>query len=372
MKSADLIDNERDLGALVRALAGSPLIAVDTEFVRERTYYPQPCLMQLAWGDEIACVDLMTLGGVRDLAEVLFDHAVTKVFHAARQDLELLFAMCGRVPAPIYDTQIAGGVLGYPDQSGYGYLVEEILGISLEKGHARTDWTRRPLSDDQLNYAVDDVRYLLPMRVELERRLADLGRQAWAAELYGELTNSALYAPDPAGAWRRVKSWRQLEGPALARLQALAAWREEQAVARDRPRKWILADDALIELARRNPVDEKAVALAGVPPAVAKRQGRAIAERLSALPPDAEPRDVPADSRLPRADAKLASRLGRLVDETAQRASVAPAILATRAELRALVAGDRNLRVLRGWRRDLIGDRLLDLVAETGESAAGQ
>jgi len=372
MRAADLVDNEHDLGTLVEALAGATLVAVDTEFVRERTYHPQPCLLQLAWNDEIACVDLMTLGGVGALADMLFGEEVTKVFHAARQDLELFFAMCGRVPAPIYDTQVAGGVLGYPDQSGYGSLVEDVLGVRLEKGHARTDWTRRPLSAEQLRYARDDVRYLLPLRAELEQRLVALERQEWAEELYRELTDPSLYAPDPAAAWRRVKSWRQLEGPALARLQALAAWREEQALTRDRPRKWILGDEALIELARRNPLDEKAVALAGVPPAVVRRQGRAIADRLAALPADAEPRDVPADNRLPKAEARLASRLGRLVDETAERARVAPAILATRAELKSLVAGERDLRVLRGWRRELIGDRLLEFVEGAGDSGAGQ
>lgn len=371
MHPAKLVDNERDLRALAAALAASELIAVDTEFVRERTYYPKPCLMQLAWDDEIACVDLMAIGGVGALAEMFFDRRVTKVFHAARQDLELIFAMCGQVPAPLYDTQIAGGLLGFPDQSGYGPMVEEILGISLDKGHARTDWTRRPLSNEQLSYALDDVRYLLPMRAELENRLADLGRREWVAELCGDLADPALYTPDPAAAWQRVKGWRQLGGPALARLQALAAWREEQAVSRDRPRKWILADDILIEIARRNARDAKALALTGAPRAVVRRQGRAIAERLAAVSPDAQPRDVPPDTRLPRQDARLAARLGRLLDETAERVSVAPPILATRAELKALVAGDRDLRVLRGWRRELVGDRLLELVGES-ESGARQ
>jgi len=364
MQSARLVENETDLRALAADLSGVELIALDTEFVRERTYYPRPCLMQLAWDNEIACVDILVLGGIGPLADVLFDDRVNKVLHAARQDLELIFAMCGQVPAPIYDTQIAGAILGFPDQSGYGPMVEEILGTRLDKGHARTDWTRRPLSDDQLSYAVDDVRYLLPLQGELERRLAALDRQEWAAELCRDLTDPVLYAPDPATAWRRVKSWRQLGGPALARLQALAAWREEQAVSRDRPRKWILADETLIEIARRNPADEKALALTGAPRAVVRRQGRAIVERLAGVPSDARPRDVPPDTRLPRQEARLAARLGRLVDETAERASVAPAILATRAELKALVAGDRDLRILRGWRRELIGDRLLEIVGE--------
>jgi len=179
MQPAKLVENETELRALAADLSSVELIALDTEFVRERTYYPRPCLMQLAWDNEVACVDILVAGGIGPLAEVLFDDRVTKVLHAARQDLELIFAMCGQVPAPIYDTQIAGAILGFPDQSGYGPMVEETLGTRLDKGHARTDWTRRPLSDDQLSYAVDDVRYLLPMQAELERRLAALDRQEW-------------------------------------------------------------------------------------------------------------------------------------------------------------------------------------------------
>lgn len=371
MAANELIDSESELRALVAGLRGIDMLAVDTEFVRERTYWPQPCLLQLAWEDRIVCVDLLRPDAIGALKDVLFDHRVLKVFHAARQDLELFFSICGRVPGPVYDTQIAGALLGFPDQCGYGSLVEQVLDVTLDKGHARTDWSRRPLRDEQLKYAVEDVLYLLPMRRELENRLAALGRENWSREMFLELTDPTLYRPDPASAWRRVKNWRQLAGPELARLQALAAWREEQAIDRDRPRKWILSDDGLIDLARLNPVDERALSRISIPPAVARRQGAAIVSCLAAVAGNARPYDVPADERLTRSQAKRVSSLGRLVDETAHRERIAAPALATRAELRALVAGQRDLRVLRGWRRDMVGERLLALVDAPTDQPSG-
>jgi ribonuclease D len=257
------------------------------------------------------------------------------VFHAARQDLELFYSISGRVPAPVYDTQVAGGLVGFPDQAGYSRLVEETLGVSLDKQHARTDWSRRPLSPEQIRYAVDDVRYLLPMREAFEALLAESGRESWTGEFFDALVDPGLYAPHPEDSWRRVKNWRQLEGAALARLQAVAAWREEEAVERDRPRRWILADEALIELARRNPVTADAVASLSLPPAVIRRHAGSIARRLADIPADARPDNV---------------------------ARIAPSMIATRSEIRSLVSGRRDLPLLRGWRRDLVGKEILAML----------
>lgn len=372
MTTPEIIQSESELASLASRLRDVELLAVDTEFVRESTYYPRPCLLQLAWHDRLALVDLLKLGTAAPLKEILFQQGTLKIFHAARQDLELFFSMSGHVPAPVYDTQIAGALLGYPDQSGYGSLVQEILGISLQKGHARTDWSRRPLSEDQLRYAAEDVHYLLPMYRKLETRLGELGRQSWCREMSAELTEPSLYRPDPDSAWSRVRNWRQLGGVALARLQALAAWREEQAVARDRPRKWILADAGLIELARENPRSESELARLSIPPAVRRRQGASILRRLEAVPADAEPHGVSPETRLTRNETRLVSSLGQVVDETARRKSIAAPALATRAELRALVAGQRELRILRGWRRELVGARLLAMVETAGDQAPGK
>lgn len=359
MPDTRLIDSVAGAETLASDLAGVPLVAMDTEFVRERTYYPRPCLLQLAWDDRIACVDLLHLPDTTPLDELLYGSDTLKVFHAARQDLELFYSISGRVPAPVYDTQVAGGLLGFPDQAGYSRLVKETLGVDLDKQHARTDWSRRPLSQEQIRYAIDDVRYLLPMREVLETQLAESGRESWTGEFFEALVDPGLYAPDPEGSWRRVKNWRQLEGAALARLQALAAWREEQAVERDRPRRWILADEALIELARRNPVSAEAVASLSLPPAVIRRHAGSIARRLADIPADATPANVPAEERLDRAQTRLVSRLGKLLDERAAGARVAPSMIATRSEIRSLVNGRRDLPLLRGWRREIVGREIL-------------
>jgi ribonuclease D len=372
MSVTRLIDSRAATEALARDLEGATLVAIDTEFVRERTYYPKPCLLQIAWDDRIACVDLMRLPDIDPLGELLFGDQAIKVFHAARQDLELFYSITGKVPAPVYDTQIAGGLLGFPDQAGYSRLVEETLGVRLEKQHARTDWTRRPLSEEQIHYAVDDVRYLLPMREILEDQLAQAGRQGWTSEFFDALVAPDLYAPDPEGSWRRVKNWRQLAGATLARLQALAAWREEQAVRRDRPRRWILADDALVALARHNPGSLKALSALPLPAAVVRHQGESIVRLLAAIGEDAQPREVPPDERLERPQARLASRLGRVLDERAAAARVAPSMIATRSELRSLVRGRRDLPLLRGWRLEIAGAEILRLLSdEASDQPAG-
>lgn len=367
MDRIEVIAGTDDLEALARELAGTPVIAVDTEFIRERTYYPRGCLLQLAWGDHIACVDLLAIGGIGALSGLFFDSRSLKVFHAARQDLELFYAMNGRVPSPVADTQIAGALLGYPDQSGYATLVEATLGVQLDKQHARTDWSRRPLSDAQLKYAVDDVRYLLRMHGLLEERLLSKGRSAWATDLYEALCRPELYAPNPGSAWRRVKNWSQLDGPQLARLQALAAWRENLAVKQDRPRRWILADDALIRLARRNPTTTDGVRNSDLPPRVARRHDKTIVDLLASVAEDATPRDVPDTSRLTRAQTGLTRRLAKRLDEIADRETIAAALLATRSDLRDLVRGRRDLPVLSGWRLQVVGRQLLEIL-EADES----
>jgi ribonuclease D len=249
--------------------------------------------------------------------------------------------------------------------------VEQLLGVSLGKGHARTDWSRRPLSEAQLRYAADDVRYLVPLYHELRERLANRGRADWPADDFAALTRPELYTADPESAWRRVRNGRQLAGAELARLQALAAWREGIAVERDRPRRWILADEALIELARQNPRSRSRLeSLEEVPPAVRRRYAAELARVLSELPGDAPPPDPGPDTRMTREQVKLSRRLGKLIDACAEEQGVAASALAPRADLKRLEQGDRSLPVIAGWRRALIGERLLALVSEESQDGA--
>lgn len=344
--------------ALARDLAGAPRVAVDTEFVREDTYTARLCLVQVTAGDAVACVDVLALGGPGSLNELLLDGATSKIFHSARQDLEVLADGLGRIPAPVWDTQLAAAMLGHPDQVGYGQLVEAELGIKLAKEHTRTDWSRRPLSDDQLAYAADDVRWLLPAAARLEERLGQLGRLEWAAAESAALTDPALYAFDAEGAWRRVKGAGLLEGPEFARLVALAHWREEEARSRNRPRRWILTDDALLALARAGEPATRGVE--GVPPGVWRRHGERLAALLSAASAG-QLSDRPAPVRLEPAQDRLVRRLMARLRELAEHHRVAAPLLATRRDVEGLVLGRRDLPLLSGWRRDLAGAELLAL-----------
>lgn len=375
MEEIDYVADPASARSLAERLAGHGHVCVDTEFVREKTYSPLPCLMQVAAGGRIAVVDLLEVGLDGALGEFLFDPGITKVLHAARQDLELFYLVTGRVPAPLFDTQVAGALTGLPEQCGYSNAVEKILGVQLGKSHARTDWSRRPLSPAQIHYAADDVRYLEPLYQALHERLAALGRADWPTADLEALTDPGLYTPDPDNAWLRVKGFRQLQGVALARLQALAAWREREAVARDRPRKWIVGDESLLWLAERNPLDIGELAdCPGLPPAVLRRRGPALLQVLAEVEKDVDPVQ-PVDLFRPSPEEnRLLTRLGRLVDRTARELGVAGPSLATRAELRKLVAGARDLPVLQGWRRDVLGEALLAAVgeadAETGDDQA--
>jgi ribonuclease D len=360
MTGIELIDTPDGVARLLAGLPAGDYIAIDTEFVREKTYFPRPCLIQLARGDRVACCDLLAEGVADALRAPLLDPDLTKVLHSARQDLEVFHRLWGRIPAPVFDTQIAAALVGLPEQCGYGLAVERLLGVALGKGHARTDWSRRPLSEAQLRYAEDDVRYLVPLYHALRERLDEQGRSHWPDDDFAALTDPALYDPDPRTAWRRVKNARQLEGPPLARLAALAQWREHIAIDRDRPRRWILADDALIALARENPRSSAAVAsMTELPAAVSRRYAGELADLLAGLAPDTPPPDTGPDTRLTRGETRLVRRLGQLVDDCAETHGVAASALAPRADLKRMVLGERSLPVLGGWRRALVGERLL-------------
>lgn len=353
------IDRADQAEALAREWAGVPQLAVDTEFVRESTYRAQLCLMQISDGERAICVDMLALDGPGPFAPLLTDPAVRKIFHSARQDIEVLYEHLGAIPGPIWDTQIAAAMLGYPDQVGYTQLTGAELGVSLPKDHARTDWSRRPLSDEQLRYAAADVMWLLPLAARLDEKLAELGRLDWAATESAALLDPALYAFDAAGAWRRVKGANALRDAALARAVALAAWREEEARRSNRPRRWILKDEAVVALAERGAGGHNA--LEALPPAVARRHGDELLALLASADEHEAP-SRPAYERLEPAQERLARRLMGTLRELAEKHRVSTPLLATRKEVEALVQGQRDLPLLRGWRRELAGERLLALV----------
>jgi ribonuclease D len=354
-----LIATTPALSALTARLATLARIGLDTEFLRERTYRAQLCLVQLATADEAVCVDPLALTQLAPLAQVLAADEVLKVMHASRQDLEVLLPVAG-LTRPVFDTQIAASLTGLPAQVGYADAVRRFLGQELDKSHTRTDWSRRPLSREQVDYALDDVRYLLPLAARLEEELARLGRLEWLAEELATLGEVRALTVAPEDAWLRLKGLRPLD-PGRERLaRALAAWRERSALEHDRPRGWILDDAVLRELVMQVP--RTLTALAGIPqipPGLVKRRG---GELLECVERAQVPQPLPALPGRPRPDpvkTALLKKLSSISHATARELNLAPEVLATRRDLEQLADGRRDGALLRGWRRAVLGERLL-------------
>ena len=339
--------------------AGQPL-AVDTEFVRERTYYPKLCLIQVAIGDEVILIDALAIANGGALTPELVAPKRQKLLHAARQDIEALLPLTEAPLAPVFDTQQAAALLGFPAQIGYADLVRQVLQVELAKGHARTDWAKRPLSREQLVYAADDVRYLPALAAALEERLIAAGRRAWLEEESSQLRAIALYRIEPAEAWKRLKGLERLDASAFAAARALAAWRERRAMDRDLPRGWILPDAAIHELAQARPRTRDALArVAAVPQGtVARAADELLAAVAAPMEEDteraAEDPGRPGPEQL-RIQKLLQAKLGAVAAEL----GIQPEVLATRRELVALARGSRELPVLSGWRKSVVGEPLL-------------
>ena len=289
------IDTPDDLQQLCDSIRNSPWIALDTEFFRERTYYPRLCLLQLSNGEVAAGIDPIALPDLSPLLDILYDPAIIKVLHSAHQDLEIFQHYWQQLPTPLFDTQPAARLAGLGDQLGYANLVRLLLDRDLPKGQTRTDWSRRPLSDTQLRYALDDVVYLGELYLKLKETLRGREDDEQLQQTLARLTDPATYDAPPDQAWRRIKARRFLRGNQLAILQALAGWRETEAIRADKPRGWILKDDILVEMARRRPQTKSQLkAIPGLTAKVVDRRApvllKLIADAL-ALPEEAWPKD---------------------------------------------------------------------------------
>jgi ribonuclease D len=361
MPDAIWIDRGDDLPPLARTLDSHASIGLDTEFLRERTFFPKLCLLQLAAGAGVWCVDTLNAGSLEALVPALTGPGSRKVIHAARQDLEAFYLNVKRVISPVFDTQIAAGCIGLRPQIGYADLVRTLLDVTLAKGQTRTDWSKRPLTPAQLEYAADDVKYLNEVAERLTAKLRSLGREHWVIEDCRALEDTRLYEPDPGVAWQRLRNLHQLPPASRARARILAVWREKMARARDLPRGWIIADTAIFKLAETNPGTRADLDAALSLP---RPMNAALADSLlqslhSDADLDASSQELPRDSR-PTPEQKAAiDRLARIVDAHASKLDVSAEILATRGELKALAMGGREVQALTGWRRAEIGEQLL-------------
>ena len=354
-----IVTTPAGLAALAAQLDSLEGLGLDTEFLRERTYRAELCLLQLSSPSDAVCVDPLALSDLTPLAPVLTAARTVKVMHASRQDLEVLLPAVGLV-RPLFDTQIAAALIGLPAQIGYAELVRRLLGQDLAKSHTRTDWSRRPLSPEQVEYALDDVRYLLPLKAQLEEQLDKLHRRQWLAEELAELDDVGAIVTQPEQAWLRIKGLRTLD-PGRARLaRDLAAWRERRAVERNRPRGWILEDTALREIVMRVPRSLDAIAaIPDMPPSLFKHCGHELLECVHAaqIPEPAPP--IEARQRPDPAKTALVRTLATLNQSIASELGLSPEVLATRRDLEQLADGSRDVGVLRGWRRAVVGDRML-------------
>ena len=365
MVAVRFIDEQASLAAFLASIRDCPAIAIDTEFVRERTYYSRLCLLQFGTAESIACVDPLASLDLSGLWSLVLEPTRTKVIHAARQDLEIFFQTLEALPGPLFDTQIAAALLGHPAQLGYAALVEQRLGIQLDKSSARTDWSRRPLHQQQLTYAANDVRHLLALHSQLEAELQDRGRWPWADEDSQSLLAPALYRVQPEEAWRRVKGLRRLGAIGQEVARRLATWRELTAMQADRPRRWILADKAILDIARTLPGSVDALQRLELPPAFVRKHGQMTLKLLADIDTEqAQSGYLPPAAR-PTAEEKLTlERMNEVLRNTASELALSPELLATRQELVELMRGNRRSRVLSGWRCDVIASQLLKVLGE--------
>jgi len=350
MPDAIWIDRDDELPALARTLESQAWIGVDTEFLRERTFFPKLCLLQLAAGGQIWCVDTLRIGSLDALMPVLTVATLRKVIHAARQDLEAVYLTSKRVITPVFDTQIAAGCIGLKPQVGYAELVKTLLNVTVPKGQTRTDWSKRPLTREQLEYAADDVSYLGDIANHLTRRLGELGREHWVLEDCRALEDKELYEPDPAQAWGRLRGIAQLAPVPRARAKAVAVWREKLARARDLPRAWILPDAEIFSIAQ------------GASPPLNERLAASLSDALEASSHDAADQEPSQDARPTPEQKALIERLSKIVDSRAAELQLSAEILAPRGEIKALAMGSRDSHALTGWRREEIGTRLLEAI----------
>ncbi|MGI9234758.1 MAG: ribonuclease D [Woeseiaceae bacterium] len=345
---------------LASKLVNHDRVGVDTEFMREKTYFAQLCLVQVATNADIYCVDPLTDSGKKTFWQELLRR--DWVVHSARQDIEVVSQTAGSMPVSIFDTQIAAGLLGYPAQMGYAGLVKDLFDIDMDKSHTRADWTRRPLREAFLKYAAEDVEYLLPAFEKLSERLAAEGRLEWAREDSLLLLDPKLYTVDADQALERLKGARNFRGRKRAAAARLAAWREREAIDRNRPRQWILRDSVLLDIAYRLPKSTEQLAdIDAMPAKLLSRVGQKLLQEIDASANDENNYSPP---RPPDEGQKaLLKEMQSRVQACAEGLGITAETIASKRELSAIIVSrSRESRLFSGWRRQIVGEALLELL----------
>lgn len=367
------VNTQNTLVEVCDRLADAPTIAVDTEFLREKTYYAQLCLVQLCGNDVIACIDPLELDNIDLAMDLIYDPAIKKIFHSGRQDLEVFFDIKKSLPSNVFDTQLAATFLGQGEQIGYAALVENMVGVSLAKTETRTDWSRRPLNERQLAYAADDVRYLHTVYDEQIEKLSAAQRLDWVNDELQGLTDIELFDKPKQWLWQRVKAWQQLQSQELVVLQALAILREEYAINKNRPRRWILSDQDLLSLAKDQP--ETKTHLSEM---ISEKSAGQYADAILTVIADAKkiPEEQWPKSKgrydFSNAQMKLIKQIMTLIREKAEIYGITAPLIASRKEIEAMISGNYFDKLRRGWRYDVVGKDVLLLLSDESDVAAAQ
>lgn len=363
---AAFIDNNEQLIESCQQFSQSEFLAIDTEFFRQTTYYSILALIQICDGKQIAIIDPLAIDDLSPLMDLLYNKKITKVFHSARQDMEIFYHLNGALPGPLFDTQVAAALLGYGEQIGYAPLVKQLLNIELDKSQTRTDWLKRPLSKKQIAYAADDVKYLAQIYPMQHRRLTELKRLSWLGNDFDFLTDNTTYAPSPETAWRKTKGVNRLKKQKLAILKKLAAWREELAIQQDRPRRRVISDDSLIGLCNNPPANT-----------IELQDHQGLSEKflqhnesiiLSLVQQGLKTADqdcpqLPPIVKLSQNEEALADCMMAIVHISANENHISPQCLCNRKEINALIKGQHDLNILSGWRNELAGKSLIDFLS---------
>jgi ribonuclease D len=360
------IDNNEKLQQLCENIKDAPLLILDTEFIREKTYRAKLCLIQIATDDIVACVDPIALSDLSPLMDIINDESKLKVLHAARQDYEIFYDLNKQLPQPLFDSQLAASLLGYGEQVGYGSLVEKMIGIQLDKAHTRTDWSKRPLSKAQIRYASDDVFYLHQLYPILKQKLSEQGRENWLDEEFAALCKPELFVTHPKNAWNKVKGINRLRPRQLAAAMNLSEWREEMAIKKDLPRRWILADDILLAAAQLLPKNiSQLESIVNIKKTIIDNSGKIILSCVKKaleldqdnLPSTAKPKRLTADQEI------IADLLMTQIKLVAKEQSISPANIANRKMIEKVINGETDIALLTGWRYQLAGKKIQGLLS---------
>ena len=363
---SQLISDNSALGQAISQLSGTPMLAVDTEFMRERTYHAHLCLLQLASEDVAFVIDPLSGVDLTMLSELFYDPNIVKVFHAGSQDMQILDELLGKPVAPVFDTQVAASLLGLPQQMSLAALVKAYIDIELDKSDTYSDWSKRPLRTAQISYALDDVRYLPAIYRQMQSELKAAGRANWLDEEFKALSDPATYRDLPELLWRKIKGNSSLTRRQLGVLQQVTLWREQVAREKDLPRRWVVADEQLLDVAKRSPTNRDELSMTrGLHEKLTRSMATGLLDAVSKGLKMVE-KDLPSRGSRPVKVNGFTSAMDlmqTLVHQRANENHIAASILAPNSELQALAAGQREgVSILNGWRRELIGNELLELL----------